>query len=218
MPNPGKKINNAPQNAQTDTGTGSPKRVYQKIEKKATPIAQKKATPRNAQTDTGTGGGKTLMKKLKKANAEGASEAGATMMKKLTPIAQKKATPIARQTTTTEGGKGVSRRGSGEWLTNPYVGRAGIPVTARGPVDHTGSYTATHAYDFYDEDHQDRVGGRENTFHSLLASGGSGGRVGRNTAHGGSGGRVGKTSDPFVEGFNSTDTSFTKRSGRRRKS
>jgi hypothetical protein len=171
MPNPGKKINNA---------------------------------PRNAQTDTGTGGGKTMMKRLKKANAEGASEAGATMMKKLTPTGQKKATPLARKTITEANGKGVNRRGSGEWGANPYVGRAGIPVTSRGPADDAGSYTATHAYDFYDEDHQDRVEGKENTFHSLQASGGSGGRVG-------------KTDDPFVEGFNSNDTSFASRYRRYRR-
>ena len=163
------------------------------------PDPKKKNTsaPKNAQTDTGTGGAKK-------------------MMKKATPTAQKKATPIARQTTTTGGGKGVQRTGGSDGYNYRKYGGSANTSAYTGDPQASAADTYAHEYDY--TSHDNMVSGKEHEFHSLLASGGSGGRVGRSTAHGGSGRRVGKTSDPFVEGFNSTDTSLTKRSGRRRKS
>lgn len=149
--------------------------------------------------------------------------------------AKKTARPTARTTTKTNDGKGVEKRGSGEWTNNPSVGRASIPVTRKGSADDAGSWGATYAYDFYDEDHQDRVEGRENKFKSLLASGGKAGTVGKYSSDGGRG-DVGKrsydgtrnrstggavksaqTSDPFLRGFNSDDHQTVQRPTRRRK-
>lgn len=176
MPNPGKKINNAPQNAQTDTGTGSPQRVYQKIEKKATPIAtqkatpimQQKATPRNAQTDTGTGGGKTMMKKLKKSVTEGASETGATRMKKLTPTGQTMMKKLKKAAT----------EGAQEGAASVSATRKATPIATRKatPISQSETDTTT----------------RPGAVNSVAR-------------------------DPFVEGFNSNDTSFASRYRRYRR-
>ena len=159
--------------------------------------------PKNASTDTGTGGGKNLAKKIAKKAVKAAAQEGTAELA-AGALAKKKtaARPIARQTTQSSGGKGVAKRGTGEWEAHPEYGRAGV-LSGTGPADHTGSYTATHKYDFYDEDHQDKVEGKERKFYSLLANGGSGGTVGK--------------SDPFLKGLLSDDTLTVQRPSHRRK-
>ena len=82
----------------SDASTGAPKKRYQKIEKKATPIASG-----GSGGAVGTHGATRQYKKIAKTAAtEGAQEAAASMTRKATPIMTRQATP--RDTTSQASG------------------------------------------------------------------------------------------------------------------